>query len=627
MIKKFFLVCLFLCGLGWALLNFQGLAARGTYASIVLDFREDVPEAVVNQEVRGLAQQYHVHPHPNSLFSQKDHVYVVEGDRHLLNKLRKSEIAKYTEFIEPNYIYSLPETNKSKVLVTSSQNSNPDLISHPLLNGPNDPYYSQQWNLHTINVQSAWEETKGNGVTVAVIDTGIHRVPDLKDTKFVKGYDFVNDIVEADDDNGHGTHVAGTVAQSTNNGYGVAGVAYEANLMPLKVLSASGGGTVADIAEAIRFAADNGADVINLSLGGPGESQLMEEAINYAHSKGVLIVAASGNENRNSASYPARYPHVLGVAALNSANEKAFYSNFGAGVDISAPGGSLKDENTSGGILQNTINFDENGNLTPVFAAYQGTSMAAPHVAGVAALVKATGVKEPDDIMAVLKQSARAVQDDNLNYYGAGHLDAANAVKLAVQGQITFRDFFRWLRDNGYLNIRFWIDGGAVALLPKVLMVVGSYLLAWFLRNYFPFRWSWLLTSGLITGSSGLFFLRGLYVFDAPQWPFRLLGSSIPELGGAIQGSSVWNPLFASVLIPFILIALLLGHPTWKWFAIGSALGIASCLAVSAVMSPPVLWGMGDGAIARVFLLFNALLCYGLAYLASKREERPTATS
>lgn len=594
MLKKFFLACLFLFGLGWAFYNFQGLAAQGTYESIVLDFRDNVPETVLAQKVQALTAQYRVYPHLNSLFSQKDHVYVVEGDRKLLNVLRKSDLAKSTEFIEPNYVYKA-------------------------LDVPNDPDYSKQWNLHAINVEQAWDDTKGSGMTVAVIDTGVSRVPDLKDTAFVKGYDFVNDKVDASDDNGHGTHVAGTIAQSTNNGYGVAGVAYEASVMPLKVLSAYGGGTVADIAEAIRFAADNGADVINMSLGGAGESQLMEEAINYAHQKGVVIIAAAGNENENAASYPARYPHVMGVAAVGPNGEKAPYSNFGAGVDISAPGGS-----EAGKILQNTID-PETGEA--IFAAYQGTSMAAPHVAGVAALVKASGVTEPDQIMDVLKQSARVVPDDALNYYGAGHLNASAAVKLAVKGQITFRDFFRWLRDNGYLNPRFWLDGGAVALLPKVLMVLGSYLLAWFLRNYFPFAWSWSLTGGLIAGSSGLFFLRGLYVFDAPQWPFRLLGSSIPELGGAVQGTSMWNPVFASVLIPFILVALLLGQPTWKWFAIGSALGVASCLAVSAVMSPPVLWGIGDGAIARIFLIVNALLCFGLAYLASKREERSPATT
>ncbi|TAF22154.1 MAG: peptidase S8, partial [Nostocales cyanobacterium] len=423
-------------------------------------------------------------------------------------------------------------------------------------------------------------------------------------------YDFVNDKENADDDNGHGTHVAGTVAQATNNKYGVAGVAYEANLMPLKVLSTDGGGTVADIAEAIKFAANNGADVINMSLGGGGESQLMKEAIQYAYNKGVVIVAAAGNENTDGASYPARYPHVIGVSAFGADGEKAPYSNFGAGVDISAPGGS-----DSGTILQETI--DEQGQ--GVFLGLQGTSMAAPHVAGVAALIKASGINEPGEILTVLQQSARVIQDDGLNYYGAGQLNAEAAVKLATIGQISFNDFFRWLRDNGYINPGFWIDGGVVALVPKILMVVGSYLLAWFLRAYFPFAWSWSLSSGLVFGSSGLFFLKGFYIFDLPQWPFRVLGSSIPELGNSIQGTGTLNPLFASVLIPLILIVLLLGNTTWKWFAIGSCLGVAACLTISAIYDP-ALWGLGDGYLARTYLIINALLCYGLARLALKNE-------
>ncbi|MFE1746144.1 S8 family peptidase [Coleofasciculus sp. H7-2] len=585
--RKLLIACLFLLGVGFALFNFKGLAAQGEFDSIVLDFREDVPAEVV-QQVRSLGAQY------NSEFSESDHLYIIKGDRNLLKALKKSPLAKKTEYIEPNYVYKALEV-------------------------PNDPEYSKQWNLRSINVESAWDETKGAGMTVAVIDTGISRVPDLKDTKFVQGYDFVNNRDEADDDNGHGTHVAGTVAQATNNGYGVAGIAYEASLMPLKVLSAEGGGTVADIAEAIKFAADNGADVINMSLGGGGESQVMQEAIDYAYNKGVVIVAAAGNSNENSASYPARYPHVIGVSAIDSAGEKAFYSSYGAGVDISAPGGAITGENPSGGILQETISYDENGKLIPTFAAFQGTSMASPHVAGVAALVKASGVTEPEEVLGVLKKSARVIPDDALNYFGAGHLDASAAVKLAVRGQITFRDFFRWLRDNGYLNPRFWIDGGAVALLPKIAMVLGSYILAWFLRNYFPFGWSWSLTSGLVAGSSGLFFLRGFYIFDLPQWPFRMMGSSIPELGNTIQGSDLLNPIFASVLIPFALVALLLGHRSWKWFAIGSTLGVASCLLVSAVADPAMLW-LGNGAIARLFLITNALLCIGLAYLSSKGE-------
>jgi len=611
--RRLILLCLFVIGLGSAIfgfLNFQGLAAKGDFETILLDFREDIPREVVQQDLQAIAQQYNVTPQLDNKFSAKDNVYIIKGDRQRLKELKKSKFAKATEFIEPNYIYKIPNPGKAAWLGEFLRPQDDE--ASPSLTGPNDQYYSKQWNLHKIGVEGAWSQTKGSGITVAVIDTGITRVRDLYETKFVKGYDFVNDREEAKDDNGHGTHVAGTIAQATNNKYGVAGIAYEANLMPLKVLNSYGGGTVADIAEAIKFAADKGADVINMSLGGIGESQLMKQAIDYAHRKGVAIVAAAGNENANGASYPARYPHVIGVSAFGPDGERAPYSNFGGGIDISAPGGS-----DAGKILQETI--DENGE--GVFLGFQGTSMASPHVAGVTALIKAAGIKEPDEILKVLKQSARVIQDDGLNYYGAGQLNAEAAVKLAFSGQISFPDFFRWLRDNGYINPGFWIDGGVVALLPKVLMVVGSYLLAWFLRVYFPFTWSWPLSSGLIAGSSGLFFLKGIYIFDLPQWPFRVLGSSIPELGNTLQGTDAFNPLFASVLIPVVLMALLLGNPSWKWFAIGSTIGITACLTVSALYDPAV-WGLGSGNLARIFLIANALLCYGLARLALKNNEQ-----
>lgn len=584
--KKLLIFCLFILGIGFALSNFTGLANQGKYSSIVLNFRDDIANTEISNTLQAIAQQYHRTANLNSAFSVDNNIYIVEGDAKVLKALQKSPFRKKTEYIEPNYIYQALEI-------------------------PNDPDYSKQWNLRSINIESAWDESKGEGVTVAVIDTGVSRVPDLEKTEFVEGYDFVNDKIDAADDQGHGTHVAGTIAQCTNNQYGVAGIAYKAKIMPLKVLAAAGGGTVADIAEAIRFAADNGAGVINMSLGGGGESHLMKEAIDYAYGKGVVIVAAAGNSNQNAASYPARYPHVISVSALDAAGKKAPYSNFGAGVDISAPGGS-----DTGKIIQETID-PSTGN--PVFAGFQGTSMASPHVAGVAALIKASGVSEPQAVLSILEQSTRKIADDPFNHFGAGQLDAGAAVKLAKQGQITFRDFFRWLRDNGYLNPRFWIDGGAVALLPKILMVLGSYLLAFFLRYYFPFRWSWAMNSGLILGSSGLFFWQSFYIFDLPQWPFRVLGSSIPEWGNIIQGSPVLNPIFASVLIPLVLLALLLGHPQLKWFAIGSTLGVAACLAVNVVLSP-ALWGLGQEAIARTFLGVNALLCLGLAYLASKGE-------
>ena len=589
--KKLWLVGLFLAGLMSALAIAPGLFRGGEYDSIVLDFRDDLAAAEVAAQVQAIAQDFNHSPQINSLYAEAEQVYVVQGDRRLLRALRRSELKTYTESIEPNYVYSIQAA-------------------------PNDPDYSKQWNLRSINIEAAWDETQGQGMTVAVIDTGISPVPDLADTAFVEGYDFVNDQVEAQDDHGHGTHVAGTIAQSTNNGYGVAGIAYKASLMPLKVLGAGGGGTVADIADAIRFAADHGADVVNMSLGGMGDSQVLQDAVEYAYGKGVVLVAAAGNANTNSASFPARYPQVIAVSALDASGTKAPYSNFGAGVDISAPGGSIEGENTLGGILQNTI---DSATGEPVFRAFQGTSMAAPHVAGVAALLKAAGEDDPAAIAQIIKQSARIIENDSLNHYGAGQLDAAAAVQLALKGQITPRDFLRWLRENGYLNLRFWFDGGVIALWPKVAMVLGSYLLAWFLRNYLPVFSSGFLASGLVAGSAGLFFLRGLYVFDLPQWPFRLMGSAIPEWGSAIQGGSLLNPVFASVLIPLGLVAVLLSHPTWKWFAIGTSVGVASCLAVSAVISPDMLW-LGQGAIARSFLLINAGLCYGLAYLSGKAE-------
>ncbi|MGY6530805.1 MAG: S8 family peptidase [Cyanobacterium sp.] len=582
--KKLFLFSAFLVGLWLAVFTFKIFNMGGEYQSIIVNFKDDIAISQLEEGLDKISFKVNQTPTLNSSFSKDRNIYILEGDKETLRTLRRSELREKIEYIEPNYLYHTLEI-------------------------PNDPDYSKQWNLRAINVERAWADSKGEGITVAVIDTGVSRVPDLEQTEFVEGYDFINDRPEALDDVGHGTHVAGTIAQSTNNNYGVAGIAYKAKIMPLKVLGL-GGGTVADIAEAIRFAADNGADVINMSLGGGGDSHLMRDAIDYAHKKGVVIIAAAGNENENSASYPARYPKVISVSALDAIGEKAPYSNFGAGIDISAPGGSEK-----GLIIQETITGN---NQQPSFEGYQGTSMAAPHVAGVAALIKATGIKDPEEVRQILIESAREVAEDPFNHYGAGRLDAGGAVQLALKGKITVKDFLRWLRDSGYLNPGFWIDGGTIMLLPKLGMVIGSYLLAWFIRNYLVFNMS--LASGMVFGSSGLFILQGLYIFDLPQWPLRLMGSSLPELGNVVVGSSTLNPLFASVLIPFILIALFLGHNTLKWVAIGSCLGVASCLGISAFYNPNV-WGLGTGTTAQGFLIINALLCFGLAYLASKNDQ------
>jgi len=570
------------------LVGLAGSPNRPPFDSIALDFRDGVPAATVERELETLRDRYGVEPQLNSQFSRGERLYTIRGDAERLTALRRSELSELTEAIAPNYRYRAFEV-------------------------PNDPGYPKQWNLRSINQERAWEKTKGDGIKVAVIDTGVSRVPDLARTELLQGHDFVNNRAQASDDVGHGTHVAGTIAQSTNNHYGVAGIAPKAAIMPFKVLGRNGSGTVTDIAEAIRLAADRGADAINLSLGGMGASAVLEDAIAHATDKGAVVVAAAGNANRNAAAYPARYPQVIGVSALDPADEKAPYSNFGAGVDIAAPGGS-----EAGKIVQNTIDPQTEG---AVFAGFQGTSTAAPHVSGAVALMKASGLEQPAAVRQALARSARAVAEDPLNHFGAGQLDAASAVLRAEQGRIGVRDFWRWLRRNGYLNPWFWIDGAPTMVLPKLAMVVGSYLLAWLLRTVFPLNWCWPLAGGLLAGSSGLFFLRGVYLWDAPQWPMRLLGSSLPELGNAVPGTTQLNPLFASVLLPFALVALLLGHPRWRWFAVGASLGTAACLGVSAVADPAV-WGLGSGAIARSFLGVNAVLCVGLAGLAS-HQERP----
>ncbi len=614
--KKLLAVILFFGALFWVLSNYAGLGAKGEFNSIAVELKDSSTASV---ELLGrIAKKYDLALAPASSLAQTQSLYTLaptcntEGRdkgstclqnwnaqhwQEILNSVRH-ELKDAAQVVEPNYEYKLDFIGSTR---------------------PNDPLYSRQWNLASINIEKAWEKSKGKGVVVAVIDTGVSRVEDLQKTEFVKGYDFVNDDDDASDDNGHGTHVAGTIAQSTNNNLGVAGIAYEAKLMPLKVLNAFGVGTIADIAEAIRFAADHGANIINMSLGGAGESSILKEAIDYAYNKGVTIIAAAGNANYPAAFYPARYPKVIGVAATAPTGEKAFYSNYGAGVDISAPGGDMRGadgtKNEAGGILQNTINKEGKS----IYASFQGTSMASPHVAGVAALIEAMGVRKPEEVLNILKQSVIKVPDDPQNYYGAGRLDAASAVQLAGKGKLDLLDFFRWLRDNGYLSPRFWIDGGVMSIPLKLLIVIASYLLAWLLRQWFSFSWNWSFANGVFFGGTGLFLLRGFYVFDLPQTPFRLMGSSIVELGNVFSNTNALNPITASVLLPFLMLIFLLGHARWKWFAIGSALSVGVALTAHAIFAPEMMW-ITDLWQARAYLGVNALLCFGLAYLSAKSE-------
>lgn len=352
----------------------------------------------------------------------------------------------------------------------------PDRILHALAT-PNDTQYGQQWHYYEsrggINLPLAWDLSRGSNVVVAVIDTGYRPHADLA-ANVLAGYDMIKDSANSNDggardtdarDPGdyasygqcglfspshnsswHGTHVAGTIAAVTNNGSGVAGVAYGAKVLPVRVLGACGGYT-SDIADGIVWASGGSvsgaptnttpARVINMSLGGSGSCDTTSQnAINSARSRGTVVVVAAGNSNTNASGFsPASCSGVITVAATNRNGGRASYSNYGSIVAVAAPGGDTASGSANG--ILSTLN---SGTRTPGsdnYAYYQGTSMAAPHVAGVAALMLSRNPSlTPDQVASLLKSTARAFPA-TCSQCGTGIVDAYAAVVAAGGGGTT----------------------------------------------------------------------------------------------------------------------------------------------------------------------------------------------
>lgn len=328
----------------------------------------------------------------------------------------------------------------------------PNILFRAAFN-PNDNYFRFQWNFEQIGANRTWDIQKGQtDVAIAVIDTGIayedfgvyRRAPDWGSRVFLQGHDFVNDDDHANDDDSHGTHVASTIGEATDNGEGVAGLAFDCALMPVKVLDNNGNGFLSDVAAGIDYAINftqNGTHpvkVINMSLGADSPSETLRRAVERAEAAGIVVVAASGNDGEDGVDYPAAYPTVIAVGAVDQRKLKTSYSNFGAELDLVAPGGDVEqDANNDGdpdGILQQT--FD------PFLAATQGrydafaywyfdgTSQATPHVSAAAALLITQGITLPSAVRKALFDSAEdlgtAGRDDR---YGNGLVRPAEALK------------------------------------------------------------------------------------------------------------------------------------------------------------------------------------------------------
>jgi serine protease len=340
--------------------------------------------------------------------------------------------------------------------------------------------------------------------------------------------------------------------------------------MPLKVLNKSGFGTAADIADAIRFAADEGAQVINMSLGGGPRSLVMQSAVSYARKKGLVVVCAAGNTGRGRVEYPAAYPGAFAISSVGPTKELAFYSSYGKEIAVAAPGGD-KRKGDAGGILQNTIE-PRKVDQTNGYLFFQGTSMAAPHAAGIAALVISAGVTDADDVEKILKSTAAEAGAEGWDEkYGHGIVNAGSAVAAAKSSTSGFTHF-----------------GAAMLALAAFLfrnkkrLSIGTMGVA---------------AVGALFGGSGLFFL------DIP-----LISTAMPAWGTLLGASWHMAAPWVSFLPLFVLSVVSLSVRSLRGLLMGLAIGWASYLFVSAVFMPAdvVLIPGHAGLLDRLWLLVNS---------------------
>ncbi|HEX5396373.1 MAG TPA: S8 family serine peptidase, partial [Candidatus Limnocylindria bacterium] len=308
---------------------------------------------------------------------------------------------------EPDYVVQLEESGTQAVSV-------------------DDPLTDDQYALDRMQVRDAWTRSTGGTALIAVLDTGVQFThPDLVG-RLAAGYDFVNGDTDARDDNGHGTWVSGILVANANNAIGVAGISWSDKVLPVKVMNSSGLGYTSDLAAGIYYAADRGAKVINMSVGGFPNVRSVGDAVDYAWSKGAVLVAAAGNHGVEELSYPASYPHVVSVSATQADDEFTNWSSYGAGVDVSAPGAAITTTDC-GGCSVSAVG-------SPRYTAISGTSFATPDTAGVVALIAAeypgaTNAWIVDRLTSTTDDLGTVGWDD---HYGTGRVNAYRALGANV---------------------------------------------------------------------------------------------------------------------------------------------------------------------------------------------------
>lgn len=372
------------------------VAGEAASTSLLVKYKSAVSESTrgkINAELGGKAKR-----HIKEL--GVDIVQVASTDS-LGETMQKFKSRVEVEYAEPNYL--------AKRFLT-----------------PNDTLFNKQWGLQKIEAPKAWDTSQGGYGPVAIIDTGITSSQADLSGSVQTGFNFVNDTTDTNDDNGHGTHVAGIVSANSNNGTGVASIGFKGSLLPVKVLDNTGAGTYGDVASGIVFAADKGARVLNLSLGGSSSSRTLQDAVKYAQNKGAVVVAAAGNNGNNSAVYPAAYPGVIAVSASTQDDNLASFSSYGGHVYVAAPGVSIVSTYNSGG-----------------YATLSGTSMATPVVSGLIGLALSKGTTSTTTVVNDLKTTSDKVgpypYDDNgwNQYFGYGRINAAKLLGVVAVAQTT----------------------------------------------------------------------------------------------------------------------------------------------------------------------------------------------